>query len=100
SATELFDPTEILVDQTIFCCPSTSFTFPSPAIVKLADWFVPTRGFSLLATQTGLIAGLSLYHIPTYRFSEPFGLKKPNSKTCPEDIRIWFTSNGSEEVIL
>ncbi|KAK2987264.1 hypothetical protein RJ640_017567 [Escallonia rubra] len=57
------------------------------AICKIPEGLV--RGWSLLATQMIVLFGVFLYHIPTYHLELP-GLKKPNSKTSPEEMMVWL----------
>jgi hypothetical protein len=45
-------------------------------------------GLSRFATQTILLFGMFLYHIPTYRFVELPGLKKPNSKVPSLETKV------------
>ncbi|ONI10184.1 hypothetical protein PRUPE_4G033100 [Prunus persica] len=99
TAAEVLDGTEILVDQTEFCLPSTSSKFPLLLIVKLAKVSEAAIGFSLLATHTTLRGNISLCHIPTYLLAELLGLKKPSSKMWPGETRFCPCDNGCEGVM-
>ncbi|KAK2987258.1 hypothetical protein RJ640_017561 [Escallonia rubra] len=46
-------------------------------------------GLFLLATHKGVCCCTFLNHIPTYRFSEFHGLKKPNSKVWLAETMVW-----------
>ncbi|RDX99968.1 hypothetical protein CR513_16898, partial [Mucuna pruriens] len=57
---------------------SWSTRFPLLLIERTPE--VSLRGVSRLATHTTVCSEILLYHIPTYRFVEFRGLKKPSAK--------------------
>jgi hypothetical protein len=64
---------------------STTTMFPWTPNLKVPD--VLESGVSLFATQTTVLTGMFLYHIPKYHL-ELSGVKKPSSKTCPDETRV------------
>ncbi|KAG6721617.1 hypothetical protein I3842_03G120400, partial [Carya illinoinensis] len=67
-----------LDDQSTLPTPSTTTMFPRSLILKVPeDEF--ESGLSLFATQTTVLTGIFLYHIPRYHFELP-GSKNPSSK--------------------
>lgn len=88
-ATGLMSPFVIFDDDhTRFCAWSrrTRFRFST---LKIPDEF--ESGLSRLATQTQVLWGMFLYHIPTYH-SPGFGfsVKNPSSKISPGETRVWL----------
>ncbi|KAI8557686.1 hypothetical protein RHMOL_Rhmol04G0029200 [Rhododendron molle] len=70
----------------------SSVPFTRTRIPELVSFNTPAlskSGVSLLATHTTVIIGsIFLYHIPTYRFVEFPGLKKPSSKIPPDETMV------------
>ncbi|KAK2987253.1 hypothetical protein RJ640_017556 [Escallonia rubra] len=60
---------------------------PEEVITRTPD--ESPSGLFLLATHTCVCSGTFLNHIPTYRFSEFHGLKKPNSKVWLAETMVW-----------
>lgn len=66
----------------------TTTMLPWSPNLKVFDGF--ESGWSLFATQTKVLTGIFLYHIPKYHL-ELSGVKKPSSKTCAGDeTRVWL----------
>ncbi|KAG2675852.1 hypothetical protein I3760_12G026000 [Carya illinoinensis] len=76
-----------LDDQSTLPTPSTTTMFPRSLILKVPeDEF--ESGLSLFATQTTVLTGIFLYHIPRYHFELP-GSKNPSlKKTWPGETRV------------
>lgn len=72
--------------------------FPwSPILKSAPDELV--SGLSLLATQTVVLSGMFLYHIPTYHFELP-GSKKPSSNTPLDETMVWLSVSDSVAVMV
>nr|KYP40813.1 hypothetical protein KK1_037827 [Cajanus cajan] len=95
----LLDAIEALEDQRVLVLVLVvlwwSTRFPWVLMERTPE--VSMRGVSLLATHTTVCSEILLYQIPTYRFVEFGGLKKPSakfprsleSKTSPS-LMGWF----------
>lgn len=59
---------------------------PGSTTFKVPDLSV--SGKSVLATHTTVLGAIFLYQMPTYRFLELDGLKKPNSKVPADEIKV------------
>ena len=68
-------------DQITSFCPFSTTRSLSSDIVRTP--LESLRGSSLLANHTTVNAEMLLYHIPTYRLVEFFGLKNPSLKALP-----------------
>lgn len=76
-------------DQTTLLLPSKSTRFPSSPSPK-TPWEFLASGFSLLATRITVCSEIVLYHMPRYLFVELPGLKKPNAKFPPAEVKVWL----------
>ncbi|KAL7185681.1 hypothetical protein ACSBR2_027605 [Camellia fascicularis] len=75
-------------DQTILLLPSKSTRFPSSPSPK-TPWEFLAR-LSLLATHITVCSEIVLYYMPRHLFVELPGLKKPNTKFPPAEVKVWL----------
>lgn len=95
----MFELTTDTFDVQMIFLPLKTTRFPSTERRKTGGELLGI-GDSLLATHMVVRFGIVLYHMPKYVLVEFLGVKKPNAKLPPSEIKVWLKLMDLVKVML